>query len=98
MYKTIFIDEFYLNEKNKNLKILDVREVDEFHNGHIPSAKNLPLSTLQNSINTLEKAEAYYVICQSGGRSSAACDFLSTLGFDVTNVMGGMAAWKGEIE
>ena len=33
------------------------------------------------------------VICRSGGRSALATEWLSTAGFDATNLVGGMQAW-----
>lgn len=71
-----------------------MREGYEFQMGHVPTAKNLPLSTFE----TGDKQETYYVICQSGTRSAAVCQFLSAQEFDVTNVAGGMNFWHGEVE
>lgn len=71
-----------------------MREGYEFQMGHVLTAKNLPLSTFE----TGDKQEKYYVICQSGARSAAACQFLSAQEFDVTNVAGGMNFWHGEVE
>lgn len=98
MFQSISSDEFYQKEKSQQLAILDVREVDEFQNGHIPSAQNSPLSELDTHFSELDSDTAYYVICHSGGRSANACLFLAENGFDVTNVMGGMSVWKGAIE
>ncbi|MGX7418594.1 rhodanese-like domain-containing protein [Carnobacterium gallinarum] len=97
MYNSIFIDEFYQKEKNEDLIILDVREVDEFQSGHIPSAQNMPLSLLGSTFTQLKKDTLYYIICHSGGRSANACNFLSQKGFNVINVMGGMSSWKGAL-
>ena len=97
MFSSIGVDEFYQKSKTESLTIVDVREADEFERGHIPSAKALPLSGLEQHIDQLNKDEKYYVICQSGGRSAMACDFLSSEGYKVVNVMGGMSAWKGEL-
>ena len=60
--------------------------------------KNLPLSTFETGYKQLSQQEKYYVICQSGARSSAACQFLSAQGLHVTNVAGGMNFWHGEVE
>lgn len=46
MIKAISMDEFTQKEKREALEILDVREVDEFAQGHIKTAQNLPLSEL----------------------------------------------------
>lgn len=97
MCQSIFIDEFRQKEENEGVTILDVRERDEFADGHIPSAINLPLSELENRLNELNKDLLYYVICHSGRRSENACAFLSHRGFNVVNVIGGMSSWKGDI-
>lgn len=97
MYNSIFIDEFTQKEKKEPLNVLDVREVDEFVAGHIKNAENFPLSSLQNTYNKLDKKKDYYVICHSGSRSQMASQFLAAQGFNVTNVMGGMSSFKGEI-
>lgn len=97
MFNSISNDEFYQKEKKEQLQILDVREAFEYANGHIPEAENLPLSELADRFSELDKSQAYYVICHSGARSANASEFLSGQGYQVTNVMGGMSAWKGEI-
>lgn len=97
MYKSIGMPEFYQETKHQNLPIIDVREVDEYAAGHVPNAKNLPLSTLAENFATLDKEQPYYLICQVGGRSARAAEFLSQQGFDVTNVMGGTSAWPREM-
>lgn len=97
MYNSISIDDLYKKEKSEKLDILDVRESDEFENGHIKSAQNIPLSVLVERIEELDKNKSYYVICHSGGRSGSACQYLRKLQFNVINVMGGMSSWKGEM-
>lgn len=100
MYQSISMPEFdQLYRKNPDIKILDVREDDEYRlAGHIPGAQSLPLSSFPEGIQNLAKDQSYYVVCQSGGRSSMASSFLGKQGYQVTNVMGGMSAWRGERE
>ena len=86
--------DFQVLNQKKNITILDVREVDEFQEGHIEGALNAPLSTLENGYEQLDASKRYYVICQGGMRSERACQFLETKGFDVVNVEGGMNQWK----
>ena len=88
--------EKYTNNSSEKLTILDVREIHEYNAGHIPSAENFPLSTLGSDFSKLDKDQKYYVICQAGGRSAKAYDFLDAEGFDVINVEGGMNNWPGE--
>lgn len=98
METSISMPEFYKKYQTETLSILDVREAYEFASGHVPTAHNLPLSSLEAGYKLLSQQEKYYVICQSGARSAAACQFLSAQGFDVTNVAGGMNIWPGEVE
>ena len=88
--------EKYTNNSSEKLTIIDVREIHEYAAGHIPSAENFPLSTLGTDFSKLDKDQKYYVICQAGGRSAKAYDFLDAQGFDVINVEGGMNNWPGE--
>lgn len=74
-------------------RLIDVRESDEYASGHVPGAENWPLSELPERFEALGKDEALLLICQSGGRSSRACDFLDQHGHSVNNVSGGTMAW-----
>jgi rhodanese-related sulfurtransferase len=77
--------------------VVDVREVDEYVEGHIAGAVNVPLSELNEKYTSVAKNETVYVVCQLGGRSARACEFLSNLpefdGSHFVNVVGGTAAW-----
>lgn len=95
--KTINNDQFYKNSKQQVLNVIDVRERNEFTIGHIPKSINLPLSTLALNTKALSKEKDYYIICASGGRSSVATTLLNKFGYNVTNVEGGIAAWKGAL-
>lgn len=80
------------------LKIIDVREVDEVQAGHIPGMMNMPLGLLEFRMHELNKNESYIIVCRSGARSGRATQFLESQGFDVTNMVGGMLAWEGEVQ
>ena len=97
-YETIEINE--VEEKMaEGYIVLDVREPDEFAEGHIPSAQNKPLSVLQqDDLNELSKDEKYIIICRSGNRSQTASEILFNEGYEVVNVSAGMSSWTGEIE
>ena len=78
--------------------VVDVRETDEFANGHLPDARHIPLSKLADRVGEIEKFKGKPVIvcCASGMRSSRACSQLKKLGFDnVHNLAGGIDAWVG---
>ena len=81
----------------EELQLIDVREVDEFTAGHISGAQNLPLSSLSENYRKLDKQIPYHIICQKGGRSARACEFLEAKGYQVTNVEGGVEAFPGQL-
>lgn len=97
MEKTISNDDFNKLIQTKDVAIIDVREPDEFIAGHIPNAKNIPLSQLETRFIELAKDTHYYVICHSGRRSELAREFLTAKGYQTTNILGGMMEWQGAV-
>lgn len=89
--------DLYEKLQLEELQLIDVREVDEFTAGHISGAQNLPLSTLPENYRELDKQIPYHIICQKGGRSARACEFLEAKGYQVTNVEGGVEAFPGKL-
>jgi rhodanese-related sulfurtransferase len=73
--------------------VLDVRESPEFRAGHVPRARNLPLSRLPVLLGDVPRGRSVLVICQSGRRSAQATELMRSVGIDATNVAGGTAAW-----
>ena len=76
-------------------RVVDVRRPGEWQAGHIPDATHVPLNTLADQAETLPGDQPLAVICAGGYRSSIATSILEQKGFTkVTNVVGGMAAWR----
>ena len=50
---------------------------------------------LENTEKYLNKDKEYYIVCQSGGRSTTACNKLTNKGYDVVNVAGGVGSYIG---
>ena len=76
-------------------QFVDVRTAEEYNGGHAARAVNIPLDTLSTKLDTLEKNEPVYLICQTGNRSRKAADVLKGAGFKtIYNVTGGTVAWK----
>lgn len=97
-YETTDIDNVQ-QLQDDGMIVLDIREVEEFAEGHIIGAVNLPLSELKDgNFAGLDNDDSYVVICRSGNRSIEASDILFKEGFDVVNVSAGMSSWTGEIE
>ncbi|MEI6404748.1 MAG: rhodanese-like domain-containing protein [Actinomycetes bacterium] len=74
--------------------IVDVREPDEFRSGHVEGAVLMPLSTVPVRMTELDHDQTYFVICEAGGRSAKACEFLEKQGYDVINVAGGTGFFR----
>ncbi|MFG3612080.1 rhodanese-like domain-containing protein [Rummeliibacillus stabekisii] len=85
-------------DANEDLHIVDVRENEEVANGIIPGAIHIPLGQIPERMEELNKETSYIFVCHAGGRSFSACSYLEGLGYDVTNLEGGMSAWEGELE
>ena len=85
-------------EAGEKLNLIDVREVEEVQAGHIPGIVNIPLGLLEFRMRELDKNTPYIMVCRSSARSGQATAFLEEQGYDVTNMVGGMLAWEGEIK
>ncbi len=73
--------------------LVDVREVDEYEQGHVPGARLIPLGELPGRVAEVPAGEQVLMICRSGARSANAGEFLIGEGRDVVNVAGGTLAW-----
>ena len=100
-YRQISMDEAVeMMKKESGYIILDVRRPDEYAEGHIPGAINLP----NEDIGVAEipelpnKSQLILVYCRSGRRSKEAAEKLVKLGYTNIVEFGGILDWKGEIE
>ena len=77
--------------------LLDVRQPGEYETEHIPGAKLIPLPGLKDGLSQLDKHKPVIAYCAIGGRSLAAAQLLSGLGFkEIYNLQGGIKAWQGQ--
>ena len=100
-YRQISMDEAVKMMKDeKNYIILDVRRPDEFAEGHIPGAINVPNEEIGTAeIGELpDKSQLILVYCRSGRRSKEASEKLVGLGYTNVVEFGGILDWNGEIE
>jgi adenylyltransferase/sulfurtransferase len=81
------------------VKVIDVREPDEYQIAHVEGAVLLPLSTLARRFSELDPDQSYYLHCKVGGRSMHALHFLREQGFKhLKSVQGGILAWADQID
>jgi rhodanese-related sulfurtransferase len=77
--------------------VIDVCEANEFAAGHVGGAKNIPLSQLEEKLQSAVKNKALPVIlvCQSGARSNRAVAIAKKLGYEQAQSLGGgLGAWR----
>jgi len=74
--------------------VLDVRNLDEYEEKHVPGAVLVPLPELGGRIDEVPAGRPLYVICARGGRSRSAAQALRVqLGWEVVNVADGTEGW-----
>jgi len=86
-----------LHERRGEFVVLDVREGSEHAEGHIEGSRHAYVGHLESRLESLgiRQSDRVAVTCSVGNRSGLAVSLLLRRGFrDVTNVLGGMTAWK----
>ena len=99
--KDISIEESkkLINEGEVTL-ILDVRNEDEFAEGHLKNSIQIPVDELKESLGDIEKFkdELVLVYCKTGNRSANAMDILKENGFtNLVHMKDGISKWDGEV-
>jgi adenylyltransferase/sulfurtransferase len=88
-----------LADPKLGIKVLDVREPDEYQIAHVHGVPQIPLSVLPQRFTELDPNHQYYLHCKSGIRSLKALRFLREQGFKyVKSVKGGITAWSDEVD
>ena len=86
-------------EEETGYVLLDVRTPEEYDEGHIPGAINLPNETIgEGELPELpELDQMILVYCRSGRRSKEAAGKLAALGYTQVLEFGGIMTWTGEV-
>lgn len=79
--------------RGEGVPMIDVREPDEYVEGHVPGAVLIPLATVPDRLSDVPAEGSVLIICKSGGRSRNAAEFLRAQGIDAINVAGGTMEW-----
>lgn len=88
MFKSVDIKE--LKKLIGNIDIIDIRDPDEYNDGHIPTSINIPNDKIMiNPEYYLNKSKQYYIYCQYGKTSIKTCIYLNKVGYNVINLIGG---------
>ena len=84
-------------DSTDNAKVIDVRTPGECAAGTLPNAIQIDIMNqgeFVNAIANLDKSDIYFVYCQSGNRSSQACQYMESQGLKTYNLAGGMLNWR----
>jgi phage shock protein E len=75
-------------------RLVDVRTPEEFGDGHLPGAVNIPVQELDRRMAELEpKNETIVLYCRSGNRSGKSARMLKAAGFADVHDLGAMSRW-----
>jgi len=92
-----------LRDRTPDTVLLDVREPMEWNMAHIPGAVLVPLSDIEEKVESAVPRDSKVIIyCASGNRSAVAADKMQDMGYaDVASMAGGISGWAdagGEVE
>ena len=99
-YTQISQDEaMQMMQDESDYLIVDVRRPDEFAEGHIAGAINVPNEEIRDEMPELlpDKEQLLLIYCRSGNRSKEASQKLADMGYTKVYEFGGINTWEGEI-
>ncbi len=81
-------------EKKERIRIIDVRNPEEYNNQHIPEAVNVPLDLLESKAGNFSRDHLFVITCgKGGGRSAKGAELLKSLGYNAQWLEGGTNGW-----
>jgi rhodanese-related sulfurtransferase len=87
-----------IDEENEDYLLIDVRTEQEYKEGHIPTAINIPHIDIESNLDKIPKDKLIIVYCKIGGRASTAATKLKDLGYKNVINFGGIDSYKYELE
>ncbi len=94
----------YTQVKEQGALLLDVRTRQEFLQGRIDGAKNIPVTELKQRLHEIEtlvagdKSRPVVVYCARGYRASQAREILLNAGFEKVTNLGGISDWPEAVQ
>ena len=94
----IISQDYALSLMNNDTIVLDARTPEEFSEGHIKNAINIPYDEIDVHAEKMlpDKSQLILVYCRSGRRSKIAAESLVNLGYTNVKEFGGIIDWKYE--
>jgi rhodanese-related sulfurtransferase len=84
---------------NKGALVIDVRKPEEFDQGHIVNARNVPLERVQQDDDAInkQKSKILLAVCADGATSGRAASHLRKTGYEnAFSLKGGLAGWRAD--
>jgi rhodanese-related sulfurtransferase len=86
-----YLEKFKVGD---DFQLIDVREIDEYEEIHIPNAINIPMSEIQSRMDEITEDKPVVFVCRTGNRSAMVGDLFSANGYeDVYNLLEGIVGW-----
>src|SRR5581483_2322507 len=90
----ITVAEYLAGWRRQPIQLIDVREPEEWADGHLAEATLVPLADLERRVSEFDPNLPTVIVCRSGRRSLIAAAALDRLGFRlVRSLAGGIVAW-----
>ena len=84
-------------QKTEGAILLDVREKDEYANGHIPGSINVPVGEIDSvKAEIKDISTPVFVYCLAGTRAKRAVDAMTKMGYSNVKNIGGIKDYTGE--
>ncbi|MDX1295302.1 MAG: rhodanese-like domain-containing protein [Sulfurimonadaceae bacterium] len=93
-FESVYSDKAIHMVDDVNVTLLDVRTPQEYAQQHIRGAILIPLSELNSRLHELNKDKTVLIYCQTGNRSVTASRKLTSEGYTVFNLSGGITSWS----
>jgi rhodanese-related sulfurtransferase len=86
--------EFQRALAQPGVQLVDVRQTEEYAQGHLQGARLLPLDAWPGCLTELERSRPVLLYCRSGRRSARALELLLRNGYEAGHLAGGILAWE----
>ena len=97
-HKTISsLEAIEMMNNEKDYVIIDVRTIEEYSDGHVEGAINIPLDDINDIVNLYDKDKLIMIYCRSGNRSNQAANILDDLGYTNVYDFGGINTWPNDL-
>jgi phage shock protein E len=86
-----------VSQKTELYILVDVRTMEEYQAGHIPTAINIPYDAIAERVPSPDKSELIIVYCATGRRAAVAKETLDGMGYLRVVDFGGISRWTGQL-